>query len=110
MTVIAHPTAARGSDPRTNTIRRHHLHQSIIQMAVKRAVRDAGIAKGASCHTLRHSLATHLLMAGYGMRTIQEILGHKDVKTKMINTHVFNMSGGKGIAGPVDTIQNLGKT
>ena len=104
------PAGSRGTDPRTNTIRRHHLHESIIQKAVKQAVRDTGIAKGASCHTLRHSFATHLLMAGYDIRTIQELLGHKDVKTTMIYTHVLNMSGGRGIASPVDTIQNLGKT
>ncbi len=89
------PAGSRGTDPRTNTIRRHHLHESVIQKAIKQAARDAGLAKRTSCHTLRHSFATHLLIAGYDIRTIQELLGHKDVKTTMIYTHVLNKSGWK---------------
>jgi integron integrase len=98
------PAGSRGTDPRTNTIRRHHLHESVVQKAVKQAVRNAGITKRASCHTLRHSFATHLLIAGYDIRTIQELLGHKDVKTTMIYTHVLNKSGGRGIVSPADTL------
>jgi integron integrase len=104
------PAGSRGTDPRTNTIRRHHLHESVIQKAIKQAARDAGLAKRTSCHTLRHSFATHLLMAGYDIRTIQELLGHKDVKTTMIYTHVLNKSGGRGIVSPADTLHIQGKS
>ena len=83
---------------------RHHLHESVIQRAVKEAVRRAGPAKPASCHTFRHSFATHLLEAGYDIRTVQELLGHKDVKTTMIYTHVLNQ-GGKGVRSPMDGLQ-----
>ena len=81
--------------------RRHHLHESVIQRAVKAAVREAGVAKPVSCHTLRHSFATHLLESGYDIRTIQELLGHRDVTTTMIYTHVLNR-GGQGVRSPLD--------
>ena len=82
---------------------RHHTDESIIQRAVKFAAHQAGIVKHATCHTLRHSFATHLLEEGYDIRTIQELLGHKDVKTTMIYTHVLNR-GGKGVRSPVDSL------
>jgi integron integrase len=104
------PAGSRGTDPRTNETRRHHLHESVIRKAIYRAARKTGIAKRVGCHTFRHSFATHLLMAGYDIRTIQELLGHKDVKTTMIYTHVLNMSGGRGIVSPADTLHRAGRT
>jgi integron integrase len=95
------PAEHFSNDPRTGMRRRHHLSESGLQKAVRRAVRDAGIDKPASCHTFRHSFATHLLERGYDIRTVQELLGHADVRTTMIYTHVLNR-GGRGVRSPLD--------
>ena len=92
-------------DPATGRRRRHHLHSSCVQRAVKEAVRRSGIAKRATCHTFRHSFATHLLEAGYDIRTVQELLGHRNVRTTMIYTHVLNR-GGLGVRSPADSWTN----
>jgi integron integrase len=97
------PAEHRSRDPRTQVERRHHLHETVVQRAVKQAVRDVGISRAASCHTFRHSFATHLIQDGYDIRTVQELLGHKDVKTTMIYTHVLNR-GGLGVRSPADTL------
>jgi integron integrase len=88
-------------DERNGQRRRHHLHESVVQRAVKLAAGRAGLTKPATCHTLRHSFATHLLESGYDIRTIQELLGHRDVSTTMIYTHVLNR-GGRGVRSPLD--------
>jgi len=95
------PAAKRSIDPRSGIERRHHLSDRAVQAAVRAAVRKTLIVKNGSCHTFRHSFATHLLERGYDIRTVQELLGHKDVKTTMIYTHVLNR-GGRGVASPFD--------
>lgn len=97
------PATSHYVDPVTKERRRHHLHESVMQKAIKEARLKAGITKPASCHTLRHSFATHLLEDGYDIRTVQELLGHTDVRTTMIYTHVLNR-GGKGVRGPADAL------
>ena len=94
-------------DRLTGQQRRHHLHETVLQRAVHRAVREVGLSKPASCHTFRHSFATHLLEDGYDIRTVQELLGHRDVRTTMIYTHVLDR-GPAGVRSPVDRLVDPG--
>ena len=95
------PATTRYREAATGFELRHHLHETAVQRAMTRAVRESGLAKRASCHTLRHSFSTHLLQRGYDIRTVQELLGHRDLKTTMIYTHVLNR-GGLGVRSPLD--------
>lgn len=97
------PSRSLSVDPRSGVTRRHHVDEKSLQRAVKRAAQQAGIAKPATPHTFRHSFATHLLQSGYDIRTVQELLGHKDVQTTMIYTHVLNR-GGRGVQSPLDSL------
>ena len=95
------PSERLSRDPRSGAVRRHHLYENYVTRGVKRAARAAGIVKPVSCHTLRHSFATHLLESGYDIRTVQELLGHADVSTTMIYTHVLN-KGGRAVTSPLE--------
>lgn len=97
------PAGRRSTDPRTDIVRRHHIDESAVQRAVKAAVRKAGIEKPASCHTLRHSFATHLLERGMDIRTVQEQLGHRDIRTTQIYTHVLKR-GGAAVLSPLGAV------
>jgi integron integrase len=97
------PASRLHVDRSTGEMRRHHLHETVVQRAVSEAARRAGLSRRVTCHTFRHSFATHLLEGGYDIRTIQELLGHRDVRTTMIYTHVLNR-GGRTVNSPADTL------
>jgi len=98
------PSASRSADPRGGAVRRHHVHPDTLGRLVKRASERAGIVKPVTCHTLRHSFATHLLERGHDIRTVQELLGHADVSTTMVYTHVMN-KGARGVKSPLDRLE-----
>jgi integron integrase len=98
------PSGSRSADPESGVVRRHHVHPDTLARAVRRAARAAGIVKPVSCHALRHSFATHLLERGYDIRTVQELLGHSDVSTTMIYTHVMN-KGARAVRSPFDRLE-----
>ena len=100
------PSKTLSIDPRSAIKRRHHMHESSIRKAIHKAAKISGIVKPVGCHTLRHSFATDLLMDGYDIRTVQELLGHKDVSTTMVYTHVLNR-GGRGVVSPLDSHRKL---
>jgi integrase len=97
------PQQTHSTDPRSGVVRRHHMFDQTFQRAFKRAVQSSGIAKAVTPHTLRHAFATHLLQAGYDIRTVQDLLGHSDVATTMIHAHVLKVGGG-AVRSPIDSM------